>query len=92
MSSVLSESSDLSTGAPPDAPDDRDAKSDGTVSVKSFFTENGCSVRALLILCHGLLRDDRTPAIDVCEEPWSKMKKNTISPNAQELKKEIIRR
>jgi hypothetical protein len=49
-------------------------------------------VCALLILCHGLLRDDRTPAIDVCEEPWSKMKKNTISPNAQELKKEIIRR
>jgi len=49
-------------------------------------------VRALLILCHGLLTDDGYPALDVCKEPWSKMKKKTISPNAQEFKKEIIRR
>ncbi len=91
MSSVLSESSNFNnTGAPPDAPD-RDAKTDGTVSVKSFFTENGCSMRALLILCHGLLAGDGSPALDVCEEPWSKMKKKTISPNAQEFKNEIIR-
>ena len=84
MSSALSESSDFNTDAPPDAPDCDTTKNDGTtVSVKSFFTEQGCSVRALLILCHGLLRDDGTPAIDVCEEPWSKMKKKTISPKVQ---------
>ncbi len=45
---------------------------------------------ALLILCHGLLRDDGTPVLDVCKEPWSKMKKKAISPNMQELKREII--
>lgn len=94
MSSAPSELSDFfSTDAPPDAPD-RDATNADvtTVSVKSFFTENGRSVRALLILSHGLLSDDGTLAFDVCKEPWSKMKKKTISPNAQELKKEIIRR
>ena len=91
MSSVPSESSDFNADAPPDEPD-RDAKTNGTVAVKSFFTENGCSVRVLLILYHGLLTDDGTPALDVCKEPWSKMKKKTIAPNAQEYKREIIRR
>ena len=80
MSSAPSGSSDFNTDAPHDAPDHDAMKTDETVSVKSFFTENGCSVCALLILCHGLLRDDRTPALDVCEEPWSKMKKKLFPP------------
>ena len=80
MSSAPSESSDFNAGAPHDAPDRDATKTDETVTVKYFFTENGCSVRALLILCRGLLRDDGTPALDVCKEPWSKMKKKLFSP------------
>jgi hypothetical protein len=94
MSSAASESSAVNTDAPPNAHDHEAGvtKSDVTVSVKSFFTGNGSSVCTLLILCHSLFRDDGTPALDVCEEPWSKMKKKTITPNAQEFKKEISRR
>ena len=64
MSSAPSELSDVNADAP-DAPDRDATKTDEIVTVKSFFTENGCSVRALIILCRGLLRDDGTPAIDV---------------------------
>ena len=45
-----------------------------------------------MILCHGLLRDDGTPAIDVAKLPWSKMKRSAIPSKADELKPEIIRR
>jgi hypothetical protein len=61
-------------------PDHDATKIDETVSAKSFFTENGCSVKALLILCHVLLRDDGTPTLNVCEEPWSKMNKKLFPP------------
>jgi len=49
-------------------------------------------VRALVILCHGLLRDDGTSAIDFAKLPWSQMKRSVIRPKADELKAEIIRR
>ena len=83
MSSAPSKSSDFNTDAPHDAPDRDATKTDETVTVKSFFTENVCSVRVLIILCHGLLRDDGTPAPDVWEEPWSKMKKKLFPPTSR---------
>ena len=48
MSLAPSELSDVNADAP-DAPDRDATKTDETVTVKSFFTENGCSVRALII-------------------------------------------
>ena len=62
------------------------------VTAESFYAENGQSVRALVILCHGLLRDDGTPTVDVANLPWSQMKRSAIRPKADELKAEIIRR
>jgi hypothetical protein len=69
MSSTPSKSSDVDTDVPPIATDfDTSAtKTNATVSVKSLFTEHGCSVHMLFVLCHGLFRDDGIPALDVCE-------------------------
>jgi hypothetical protein len=40
----------------------------------------------LVVLCHGLLRDDGTSALDVDKAPWSTMKKSAVNPNAEEFK------
>ncbi len=62
------------------------------VTAESFYADNGQSVRALVILCHELLHDDGTPAVDIANLPWSKMKRFAIRPKADELKADIIRR
>jgi hypothetical protein len=49
-------------------------------------------MRALVILYHGLLRDDGTSAINFAKLPWSQMKRSVIRPKADELKAEIIHR
>jgi hypothetical protein len=35
------------------------------VYVEDFYRKNNRSVRALVVMCHGLMHDDGTPAIDV---------------------------
>ena len=39
-----------------------------------------------MVLCHGLLRNDSTSALDVDKAPWSTMKKSDVNPNAEEFK------
>ena len=70
---------------------DDGTESIAVVTAESFYADNGQSVCALVILCHGLLHDDGTPAVDVANLPWSQMKRYAIRPKADELKAEIIR-
>jgi hypothetical protein len=51
----------------------------GAVSAKDFYNKHDPSLRALLVLCYGLMRDDGTPAIDLSGRPWSMMKKTCTS-------------
>jgi hypothetical protein len=48
------------------------------VYAKDFYLEQNRSVRALVVLCHGLMHDDGMPAIDLLTAPWSTMKKSVI--------------
>jgi hypothetical protein len=65
-------------------------KSIAVVSNESFYADNGQSVRALVILCHGFLCDNGTPAVNVANLPSSQIKRSAICPKADELKAEII--
>ena len=47
------------------------------ISAETFYNNASRSVRALLVLCYGLNRDDGTPAIDVSMPPWKDMSKAT---------------
>jgi hypothetical protein len=62
------------------------------VYAEDFYLEHNRSVRALLILCHGLTHDDGTPAINVLALPWSTMKKSTIRVSSKDYQSEITRR
>ncbi len=54
------------------------------VYAEDFYLKHNPSVRALLILCHGLMHNDGTPAIDVLALPWSTMKKSAIRVSSKE--------
>ena len=60
-------------------------KSIAIVTNESFYADNGQSVRALVILCHGFLCDNGTATIDVENLPWSQIKRSAICPKADEL-------
>ena len=62
------------------------------VSAKDFFLAHDSLVRALVVLCHGLLSNIGTPAINLSEQPWSKMKKSAVRAVAKEYQSEINRR
>jgi hypothetical protein len=62
------------------------------VYAEDFYLEHNHSVRALLILCHGLTHDDGTPAINVLVLPWLTMKKSAIRVSSKEYQSEITRR
>ena len=49
-------------------------------------------MRALVVMCHSLTRDDGTPAIDVFAAPWSTMKKSVVRVSWKEYQSEITRR
>ena len=59
------------------------------VSAEDFFLAHNSSVRALVVLCRGLLSNDGTPAINSSEHPWSKMKKSDVCAVAKEYQSEI---
>jgi len=65
-------------------------KSIAVVTAESFYADNGQSVRALGILCHGLLRNDGTLTVGVLNLPWSQIERSVIHPKADEIKAEII--
>ncbi len=62
------------------------------VYAEDFYLEHNRSVRALLILCHGLTHDDGTPAINVLALPWLTMKKSAIRVSSKEYQSELTRR
>jgi hypothetical protein len=62
------------------------------ISAETFYNNASRSVRALLVLCYGLNRDDGTPAIDVCMPPWSGMTKATLRVAGKDYQAEISRR
>ena len=62
------------------------------VYAKDFYLEQNCSVRGLVVLCHGLMHDDGTPAIDLLTAPWSMMKKSVLKVSSKEYQSEITRR
>jgi hypothetical protein len=62
------------------------------VYAEDFYLEHNHSVRALVVLCHGLTHNDGTPAIDVFAAPWSTMKKSVVCVSSKEYQSEITRR
>ncbi len=46
-------------------------------------------MRALLVLCYGLIHNDGTPIIDLSKGPWSKMKKSAVRVVARDYQAEI---
>ncbi len=62
------------------------------VYAEDFYLEHNCSVHALMILCHGLIHKDGTPAIDVLAAPWSMMKKSVICISLKEYQSDITHR
>ena len=62
------------------------------VYVKDFYLKQNRSVHALVVLCHGLMRNDGTPAIDLLTAPWSMMKKSALKVSLKEYQSEITRR
>ena len=57
-----------------------------------FNLEHNRLVRALMVLCHGLMHDDGTPDIDVFAAPWLTMKKSVVCISLKEYQSEITRR
>ena len=49
-------------------------------------------MRALVVLCHGLTHEGRTPTIDVLAAPWLTMKKSVICVSSKEYQSEITHR
>ena len=86
------------TGASVDCPsgasiaDDLTGSLASLVYAKDFYLEQNRSVRALVVLCHGLMHDDGTPAIDLLTAPWSTMKKAVVRVTSNEYQSEITRR
>ena len=62
------------------------------VYAKDFYLEQNRSVRAFVVLCHGLMHDDGTPAINLLTAPWSMMKKSVLKVSSKEYQSEITRR
>jgi hypothetical protein len=62
------------------------------VYVEDFYCKHNLSVRALVVMCHGLTHDDGMPAIDVFAAPWSTMKKSVFRISPKEYQSEITRR
>jgi hypothetical protein len=86
------------TGASTDCPsgasiaDDLTGSLASLVYAKDFYLEQNRSVRALVVLCHGLMRDDGMPAINLLTAPWSMMKKSVLKVSSKEYQSEITRR
>jgi len=59
------------------------------VYAKDFYLKQNRSVRALVVLCHGLMHDDGMPAIDLLTAPWSMMKKSVVKVSSKEYQTEI---
>jgi hypothetical protein len=62
------------------------------VYVEDFYRKHNRSVRALVVMCHCLMHDDGTPAIDVFAAPWLTMKKSVVRVSLKEYQSEITRR
>ena len=54
------------------------------VYVEDFYRKHNRSVRALVIMSHGLTHDDGMPAIDVSAAPWATMKKSLVCVSSKE--------
>jgi len=68
-------------------------ESSSITASEQFYVSRGRSLKALAILCHGLLDDDRAPLFDPKVMPWSAADKvSSIKPNAADLKEEVKRR
>jgi len=85
---------DASTGCPSGASIAHDLTGSlaPLVYAKDFYLEQNRSVCALVVLCHGLMHDDGTPAIDLLTAPWSMMKKSVVKVSSKEYQSEITRR
>ena len=73
-------------------PDDLTGSLSPLVYAKDFYIEQNRSLRALVVLCLGLMNDDGTPAIDLSTAPWSMMKKSVLKVSSKEYQSEITRR
>jgi hypothetical protein len=86
------------TGASADCPSGASTANDLTgslvplVNAKDFYLKQNRSVCALVVLCHSLMHDDGTPAIDLLTAPSSMMKKSVLKVSSKEYQSEKTRR
>ena len=59
------------------------------VYAEDFYRMQNRLVQALMVMCHGLMHDDGTPAIDVFAAPWSTIKKSVVCVSWKEYQSEI---
>jgi hypothetical protein len=61
-------------------------------AAEHFYTEKSQSLKALVVMCRGLLDVDDQPLFDIAVEPWCSVKAAVVKPNSREYKEEIERR
>jgi hypothetical protein len=61
-------------------------------AAENFYTEKSQSLKALVVMCRGLLDVDDQPLFDIAVEPWCSVKAAVVKPNSREYKEEIERR
>lgn len=59
---------------------------------EKIYIAMGNSKKVLVTLCIGLLREDKTPLIDIDKSPWSQELKTTMKPMNRDLATEVCRR
>ena len=68
-------------------------ESSSITASEQFYVSRGRSLKALAILCQGLLDDDGALLFDPKVMPWSAADKvSSVKPNAADLKEEVKRR
>ncbi|KAL3788385.1 hypothetical protein HJC23_009191 [Cyclotella cryptica] len=67
-------------------------KSPTTSASESFYISNGRSLKALLILCEGLMDEEGNPIADMSDLPWSSARAKNIKLTAIDLRTEVERR
>jgi hypothetical protein len=66
--------------------------SDGTNTAEYYYTNEGCCLKILVAMCHGLCDDDGNPVLSLDSTPWKSFPVSQIRPNRDGYGKEVIRR
>ena len=63
----------------------------GLSEAEIYYNSNQCSLKVLVVMCHGICVDDEL-LLDTEKKPWSSIPILQIRPNREQYAKEVIRR